>query len=190
MVPQPSVLVWRPCTEAQDEAVCSSADQSDPRLAPGQLEQNHQPLFHHLREPCPGFPSTWPEGRSRSVSPEGLGIPGQPRGGQPALSSSEDLSFVLTASSPAGCPLGVSRAGHAALTVIRTLGPPLENNPEIPPSSREEGLRLLHGLATNLAKFIQRITYLRRRQWHPTPVLLPGKSHGQRSLVGCNPWGR
>ena len=28
-----------------------------------------------------------------------------------------------------------------------------------------------------------------RRQWHPTPVLLPGKSHGWRSLVGCNPWG-
>ena len=26
----------------------------------------------------------------------------------------------------------------------------------------------------------------RRRQWHPTPVLLPGKSHGQRSLVGCS----
>ena len=29
-----------------------------------------------------------------------------------------------------------------------------------------------------------------RRQWHPTPVLSPGKSHGQRSLVGCSPWGR
>ena len=29
-----------------------------------------------------------------------------------------------------------------------------------------------------------------RRQWHPTPVLLPGKSHGQRSLVGCSPCGR
>ena len=29
----------------------------------------------------------------------------------------------------------------------------------------------------------------RRRQWHPTPVLLAGKSHGQRSLVGCSPWG-
>ena len=28
----------------------------------------------------------------------------------------------------------------------------------------------------------------RRRQWHPTPVLLPRKSHGQRSLVGCSPW--
>ena len=28
------------------------------------------------------------------------------------------------------------------------------------------------------------------RQWHPTPVLLPGKSHGRRSLLGCSPWGR
>ena len=31
--------------------------------------------------------------------------------------------------------------------------------------------------------------YDRRRQWQPTPVLLAGKSHGQRSLVGCSPWG-
>ena len=30
----------------------------------------------------------------------------------------------------------------------------------------------------------------RRRQWHPTPVLSPGKSYGWRSLVGCSPWGR
>ena len=29
-----------------------------------------------------------------------------------------------------------------------------------------------------------------RRQWHPTPVLLPGKFHGWRSLVGYHPWGR
>ena len=28
-----------------------------------------------------------------------------------------------------------------------------------------------------------------RRPWHPTAVLLPGKSHGRRSLVGCSPWG-
>ena len=28
-----------------------------------------------------------------------------------------------------------------------------------------------------------------RRQWHPTPVLLPGKSHGWKSLEGCSPWG-
>ena len=31
--------------------------------------------------------------------------------------------------------------------------------------------------------------FKRRRQWHPTPVLLPGKSHGWRSLEGCSPWG-
>ena len=30
----------------------------------------------------------------------------------------------------------------------------------------------------------------RRRKWHPTSVLLPGESHGWRSLVGCSPWGR
>ena len=29
-----------------------------------------------------------------------------------------------------------------------------------------------------------------RRKWQPTPVLLPGKSHGQRSPVGYSPWGR
>ena len=29
-----------------------------------------------------------------------------------------------------------------------------------------------------------------RRKWQPTPVLLPGKSHGLRSLVGYSPWGR
>ena len=28
-----------------------------------------------------------------------------------------------------------------------------------------------------------------RREWQPTPVLLPGKSHGWRSLVGYSPWG-
>ena len=34
------------------------------------------------------------------------------------------------------------------------------------------------------------LVLIRRRQWHPTPVLLPGKSHGWRGLVGCSPWGR
>ena len=33
-------------------------------------------------------------------------------------------------------------------------------------------------------------SHFRRRRWHPTPVLLPAKSHVQRSLVGCSPWGR
>ena len=33
------------------------------------------------------------------------------------------------------------------------------------------------------------VWHIRKRQWHPTPILLPGKSHGWRSLVGCSPWG-
>jgi len=33
------------------------------------------------------------------------------------------------------------------------------------------------------------LTLFWRRRWHPTPVLLPRKSHGRRSLVGCSPWG-
>ena len=38
--------------------------------------------------------------------------------------------------------------------------------------------------------FCTNLIFGRRRQWHPTPVLLPEKSHGWRSLVGCSPWGR
>ena len=38
--------------------------------------------------------------------------------------------------------------------------------------------------------YFARAALRRRRQWQPTPVFLPGKSHGQRSLVGCSPWGR
>ena len=41
-----------------------------------------------------------------------------------------------------------------------------------------------------MLEFSWAYAFWRRRQWHPTPVLLPGKSHGQRSLVGCSPWGR
>ena len=32
--------------------------------------------------------------------------------------------------------------------------------------------------------------FIERRQWHLTPVLLPGKFHGWRGLVGCSPWDR
>ena len=39
------------------------------------------------------------------------------------------------------------------------------------------------------ALFINTSNITQRRQWHPTPALLPGKSLGQRSLVGCSPWG-
>ena len=35
--------------------------------------------------------------------------------------------------------------------------------------------------------WVGKITW--RNKWQPTPVFLPGKSHGQKSLVGCSPWG-
>ena len=37
--------------------------------------------------------------------------------------------------------------------------------------------------------FLPPYAILCRMQWHPTPVLLPGKCYGWRSLVGCSPWG-
>ena len=42
-----------------------------------------------------------------------------------------------------------------------------------------------------LREIIIRLRFkIRRRHWQPTPVLLPGKSCGRRSLAGCSPWGR
>ena len=47
-------------------------------------------------------------------------------------------------------------------------------------------LRVGHDWATSLSLF----TFMHgRRKWHPTPVLLPGESQGQGSLVGCRLWG-
>ena len=53
----------------------------------------------------------------------------------------------------------------------------------------------VHGVAksrTRLNGFtftVFHFTWLIARHWHPIPVLLPRKSHGRRSLVGCSPWG-
>ena len=47
--------------------------------------------------------------------------------------------------------------------------------------------RVRHDWATSLSLF----TFMHwRRQWHPTPVFLPGESQGRQSLVGCRLWGR
>ena len=42
-----------------------------------------------------------------------------------------------------------------------------------------------------MRKWRQKTKYLKRQNYNTlaTPVLLPGKSHGWRSLVGCSPWG-
>ena len=46
---------------------------------------------------------------------------------------------------------------------------------------KDDAVKVLHSIVSKFGK---------PRQWHPTPVLLPGKSHGWRSLLGCSPWGR
>ena len=44
------------------------------------------------------------------------------------------------------------------------------------------------GLIPGSDPWVRKIPW--RREWLPSPVSLPGESHGQRSLVGCSPWGR
>ena len=58
-------------------------------------------------------------------------------------------------------------------------------------TSEGVSLRPFQGQVTSGVFYFSRdYRYIWRRQWHPTPVLLPGKSHGWRSLEGCSPWGR
>ena len=70
-----------------------------------------------------------------------------------------------------------------------------------PAGSRPEALEIFWRLKPAIQWLLCRITHhvtefkkatigVYQRKWHPTPVLLPGKSHGRRSLVGCSPWGR
>ena len=44
-----------------------------------------------------------------------------------------------------------------------------------------------HGRSREFSPWVEKIPW--RRKWQPTPVFLPGESHGQRSLVGYSPWG-
>ena len=81
--------------------------------------------------------------------------------------------------------------------------------PDIKGSSNTSAVTDWHWslLSTNVLLFVDAVIYTvqvhykcvrfyitlcmtRRSQWDPTPVLLPGKSHGRRSLEGCSPWGR
>ena len=54
-------------------------------------------------------------------------------------------------------------------------------------SAKQKQLLYLHIVIIKWAKVLRVPS---EPSWHPTPALLPGKSHGRRSLVGCSPWGR
>ena len=74
-------------------------------------------------------------------------------------------------------------------------GNPLQYSCLENPTDRGAWWATVHAVAksrTRLNDFtftVFHFTWLIARHWHPTPVLLPRKSHGRRSLVGCSPWG-
>ena len=85
------------------------------------------------------------------------------------------------------------RLDHSALTSSLTC------TPQLPSSLRALPLIISCPVSVHVSStdhtwarvfFLNCSEIHRRRQWHPTPVLLPGKFHGRRSLVGCSPWGR
>ena len=64
---------------------------------------------------------------------------------------------------------------------------------ELTPSMQHSGLPRgsaanCHGRRPGFAAWDGKMPW--RRAWQPTPVFLPGESHGQRSPAGCSPWGR
>ena len=63
---------------------------------------------------------------------------------------------------------------------------PLGLQPGIPWWLRQQRVCLKCG-TPRFDPWVEKILW--RRKWQPTPVYLPGKSHGQRSLAGCSPWG-
>ena len=48
----------------------------------------------------------------------------------------------------------------------------------------------VHPCCHKISFFCIWVVFSSEKAMAPTPVLLPGKSHGRRSLVGCSPWGR
>ena len=57
------------------------------------------------------------------------------------------------------------------------------------PASEADSLPLSYQGSPYIYAYVYIHTHWRRK-WQPAPVFLPGESHGQRSLVGCSPWGR
>ena len=67
-------------------------------------------------------------------------------------------------------------------------GNPLQYSCLENPMDREAWWDTIHRVAESQTQ-LKRFSTHRMGKWQPTPVLLPGKPHGQRSLVGCSPWG-
>ena len=75
---------------------------------------------------------------------------------------------------------------HASKVMLKILQARLEKYVNRELSDVQAGFRKGRGTRDQIAN----IRWIIRREWHPTPVLVPGKSHGWRDLVGCSPWDR
>ena len=54
-------------------------------------------------------------------------------------------------------------------------------------SESQAGIKIARRNIKNLSYAVD-TTLIWRREWQPTPVLLPGEFHGERSLTGYSPW--
>ena len=142
------------------------------------------PRCHHMAA------SHFREGRSRTVQQMGG------RRKRPVYSLNPHLPLPGVCSCPLAQP---TTAGFSASTCLFS-SPSLTsqavrcNSAPAPPKSHST-LSLSLEEAPRPPGTDQREIHLylasyRRRQWHPTLVLLPGKSYGQKSLVDCRPWAR
>ena len=101
------------------------------------------------------------------------------------------------------CPVSFTIHSCISVTIMNQYGSPLQSSCLENPMDRGAWQATAHGVTKSRTRLnalslslidvlslTTTHTLFWRRQWHPTPVLLPEKSHGQRSLVGCSPWGR
>ena len=102
------------------------------------------------------------------------------------------LHSCPTLRDPVGCsPPGSSVPGILQARILEWVAclALLQGVPAIEPASSTLASRFLTISANLRSPGVHKSFKLELTQWHPTPVLLPGKSHGWRGLVGCCLWG-
>ena len=68
-------------------------------------------------------------------------------------------------------------------------GNPLQYSCLENPVDRGAWWAAVHGVTKSQTQLKRLSMHALEKEWQPTPVFLPGESYGQRSLVGCCPWG-
>ena len=151
-------------------------------LSPGFSRQEY---WSGLPFPSPGdLPNPGIEPRSSTLQVDCLPLSHQ------RSSSPRVLIVVLFSSTISQNILTIPTEKEGHWKVIRKTGSILNSSSQFTPAFENlSGWRLVTSLRRpGFDPRVGKISW--RRKWQPTPVLLPGKSHGRRSLVGCRLWGR